>query len=44
MMRAIRDYNERTGQRVGFKAAGGIRSAKVATQWLTLIYEELGCV
>ena len=28
MVRAIRDYHERTGYRVGFKPAGGIRTAK----------------
>jgi len=28
MVRAIRDYAERTGMAVGFKAAGGIRTAK----------------
>jgi len=42
MARAVRDYHERTGHKVGFKPAGGIRSAKVATQWLAMIYEELG--
>lgn len=42
MIRAIRDYFEQTGQRVGFKPAGGIRSAKDAVTWLTLMYEELG--
>lgn len=42
MCRAIRDYNERTGFVVGFKPAGGIRSAKDATVWLILIKEELG--
>lgn len=32
--RAVRDYHERTGHKVGFKPAGGIRSAKVATQYV----------
>ena len=40
--RAIRDYHERTGNVVGFKPAGGIRSAKDACTWLILIKEELG--
>ncbi len=42
MARAVRDYYERTGFRVGFKPAGGIRKAKEALQWLILIKEELG--
>src|SRR6266446_9985194 len=42
MVRAIRDYCERTGYRVGFKPAGGIRSAKQSLDWLILMKEELG--
>ena len=42
MVRAIRDYRERTGVRVGFKPAGGISTAKVAADWLALMKEELG--
>lgn len=42
MARAIRDYYTRTGQRVGLKPAGGIKSAKQALDWLILIKEELG--
>lgn len=42
MARAVRDYHERTGFKVGFKPAGGIRSAKVALMWLSMMYEELG--
>lgn len=42
MARAIRDYRERTGYRVGFKPAGGIRAAKQALEWLILMREELG--
>ena len=42
MTRAIRAYHERTGHVVGFKPAGGIRSAKEALGWLVLIKEELG--
>lgn len=40
--RAIRDYQEVTGNAVGFKPAGGIRTAKEALAWLTLMKEELG--
>jgi deoxyribose-phosphate aldolase len=42
MVRAIRDYAERTGMAVGFKAAGGIRTAKQSLDWLALMKEELG--
>ncbi len=42
MVRAIRDYYEQTGYKVGFKPAGGIRSAKASLDWLMLMKEELG--
>jgi len=42
MCRAIREYQDVTGFRVGFKPAGGIRTAKDAMNWLILIKEELG--
>jgi deoxyribose-phosphate aldolase len=42
MVRAIRQYYEQTGHKVGFKPAGGIRSAKQALEWLILMKEELG--
>jgi deoxyribose-phosphate aldolase len=42
MVRAIRDYAERTGMAVGFKAAGGIRTAKQSLDWLALMKDELG--
>jgi deoxyribose-phosphate aldolase len=42
MARAIREYSERTGMAVGFKPAGGIRTAKQSLEWLTLMKEELG--
>jgi deoxyribose-phosphate aldolase len=42
MVRAIRDYYEASGYWVGFKPAGGIRTAKQALDWLILMYEELG--
>jgi deoxyribose-phosphate aldolase len=42
MARAIRDYRERTRQVIGLKAAGGIRAAKDALDWLALVKDELG--
>ena len=42
MVRAIREYRERTGFSVGFKPAGGIRTAKDSLDWLSLMKEELG--
>ena len=42
MARALRDYGERTGYRIGFKPAGGIRQAKDALAYLILMKEELG--
>lgn len=42
MLRAIRDYHERTGIKVGFKPAGGITAAKTALDYLVLLKEELG--
>jgi len=42
MVRAIREYAEETGMAVGFKPAGGIRSAKQSLEWLALMKEELG--
>lgn len=42
MCRAIRDYHAQTGHRVGFKPAGGLRTAKDAVNWQVLMREELG--
>jgi deoxyribose-phosphate aldolase len=42
MCRAIRDYCTRTGHKVGFKPAGGLRTAKDAISWQVLMREELG--
>lgn len=42
MVRALRDYGALSGQSVGFKPAGGLKSAKDALAWLTLMKEELG--
>lgn len=41
MLRAIRDYRDRTGFAVGFKPAGGLRTAKDALNWQVLMIEEL---
>ncbi len=42
MTRAIREYANQTGFAVGFKPAGGIRTAKQSLEWLSLMKEELG--
>jgi deoxyribose-phosphate aldolase len=42
MTRAIREYAHETGMAVGFKPAGGIRTAKQSLDWLSLMKEELG--
>lgn len=42
MVRAIRDYAEASGHIVGYKPAGGISTARLATQYLALMKEELG--
>jgi deoxyribose-phosphate aldolase len=42
MVRAIREYCHLTGCKVGFKPAGGIRTAKEALNWQILMKEELG--
>jgi len=42
MVRAIRAFHEATGYKVGFKPAGGVRTAKQSLDWLILMKEELG--
>jgi deoxyribose-phosphate aldolase len=42
MVRAIRDYHDRTGHRIGYKPAGGISKAKDALTYLALMKDELG--
>ena len=42
MVRALRDYLDETGFRVGFKPAGGMRTAKDALNWQFLMMEEMG--
>jgi deoxyribose-phosphate aldolase len=42
MMETIRDFNRETGRTVGFKPAGGIRTAKQAIHYLVIVHETLG--
>jgi deoxyribose-phosphate aldolase len=42
MVRMIREYFQQTGYAVGYKPAGGIRSAKNALEYLYLMKDELG--
>lgn len=42
MCRAIRDYRAATGHVVGFKPAGGMKTARDALAWQILMKEELG--
>ncbi|HEY2376653.1 MAG TPA: deoxyribose-phosphate aldolase [Gemmatimonadaceae bacterium] len=42
MARMIREYHEQTGYVVGFKPAGGIRSAKNVLEYMYLMKDELG--
>ena len=42
LLEAVRDVHDETGRRVGVKAAGGVREAKQAVQYLVLVHETLG--
>ena len=42
MCEAIRDYHAKTGRKVGFKAAGGVRTAQDAALYYTIVEEMLG--
>lgn len=42
MCRCIKAYYERTGRKVGFKAAGGVRTAEDAAVYYTIVKEVLG--
>ena len=42
MCEAIRDYYEKTGRKVGFKAAGGVRTAEDAALYYTIVEQILG--
>lgn len=42
MIRAIREYHQQTGIKVGYKPAGGISKAKDALVYLSMVKDELG--
>ncbi len=42
MVRALREHAERTGMAVGFKPAGGLKTAKQSLDWLSVMRDELG--
>lgn len=42
MLQAIKDYYDATGKMIGMKPAGGISTAKMALQYLVMLYETLG--
>ncbi len=42
MIRALRDYGDRTGFKIGYKPAGGVSKAKDSLNYLMLMNEELG--
>jgi deoxyribose-phosphate aldolase len=42
MLEAIRDHYYETGEKIGMKPAGGIRTAKEALQYLVMVKETLG--
>jgi deoxyribose-phosphate aldolase len=42
MLEAVRDYREQTGQMIGVKPAGGIRTAKDAIKYLVMVNEITG--
>lgn len=42
MCQAIRDYHEKTGRKIGFKAAGGVRTPEDAALYYTIVEETLG--
>jgi deoxyribose-phosphate aldolase len=42
MCLAIAEYHRKTGRRIGFKAAGGVRTAADAALYYTIVKEMLG--
>ena len=42
MLEAVRDWRDATGQMVGVKPAGGIRTAKDAIKYLVMVNEMAG--
>lgn len=42
MCKAIKEYHDKTSRKVGFKAAGGVRTAEDAALYYTIVKEILG--
>ena len=42
MCQVIKEYYEKTGRKVGFKCAGGVRTVEEAVQYYTIVKEVLG--
>ena len=42
MCRCIKEYYDKTGRKVGFKAAGGVRSAEEALLYYAIVKDVLG--
>ena len=42
MLEAVRDWRELTGEMVGVKPAGGIRTTKDAVKYLVMVHEVAG--
>ena len=42
MLEAVRDFADRTGTRIGVKAAGGIKTSKDAIRYLVMVNETVG--
>jgi deoxyribose-phosphate aldolase len=42
MLEAIRDFHHETGRKIGFKAAGGVKTAKQGWQYLVVAQETVG--
>jgi deoxyribose-phosphate aldolase len=42
MLEAVRDFADKTGTKVGVKAAGGIKTSKDAIKYLVLVNETVG--
>ena len=42
MCKAIKEYHDKTGRKVGFKAAGGVRTAEDAALYYTIVKDILG--
>jgi len=42
MIRAIQEFHRLTGNKIGLKPAGGVRTVSDAIQWMILLKETLG--